>query len=360
MRTPTEELLLGNSPPMRRLRSAIGKIAQRPEPVLICGPTGSGKELVATALHQESGRRGRLVAFNVCAIPDTMIEDLLFGHVRGAFTGAATDSQGYLLEADGGTAFFDEVSGLGTGAQAKLLRAIETGVFRPVGARADRRSDFRVVGAINEPISDLLSEGKLRDDLMHRLSTFVLDVPPLASRTDDIEILVTHFISRAGMSRGTHARLTPSAMRVLQSYDWPGNVRELRNVIVGVTAMSEGDEVTGTDVIAALEARRGRTIPMSREEHQRGQLLELLARFSWDTSCVARELQVNRATVYRRMTTLGIAPRGAEKDRQVSRSVAREACEESRIPSFEGSAASPSRSTSRDGDGLFDAEAALA
>lgn len=358
--TATDNLLLGDSLPMRRLRAAVRKIARRAEPALICGPTGSGKELVANALHRESGRRGRLVAFNVCALPDTMIEDLLFGHVRGAFTGAATDSPGYLLEADGGTAFFDEVSGLGVGAQAKLLRAIETGVFRPVGGRSDRRSDFRVVAAVNEPIASLLADGRLREDLLHRLSTFVLDVPPLASRVEDIDPLVTHFIRQAVMAGGGGARLSSSAMRVLRSYDWPGNVRELRNVIVGVTALAEGDEVTGQDVIEALEARRGRAMPTTREEHQRGQLLELLVRYSWDTSRVARELAVDRATVYRRMAALGIGRRSDDDVCRSRRKERQEACDDLRTTQAGASDSEMRVGAKHDERGACEGETAMA
>jgi two-component system response regulator GlrR len=300
------QLILGDSTRMRELRALIAKLAARPEPVLIQGPTGSGKELVAQALHECSGRVGKLVAFNVCAIPETMFEDSLFGHVRGAFTGAATDSQGYLLEADRGTAFFDEVSGLSLQMQVKLLRAIETGQFRPVGARADRRSDFRVVAALNESLDDLLDDGRFRHDLAHRLSTFVLEVPALRERPEDIPELARAFAAIVAAVNLPYVELTPSALRALQQYDWPGNVRELRNVVFATVALSESPVIDGAAIVATIARRAGGKATEDKAGYQRRQLLELLNEHGWDINRVAQELGVDRATVYRRMSAHSI------------------------------------------------------
>jgi DNA-binding NtrC family response regulator len=300
------ELIVGESSEIARLRELIVKIAPRRDPVLIQGPTGSGKELVAQALHLRSGRSGRLVPFNVCAIPDTMFEDALFGHVRGAFTGAAGDSQGYLLEADKGTAFFDEVSGLSTQMQVKLLRAIETGEFRPVGARLDRRSDFRVIAALNEPLPRLLESGRFRQDLAHRLATFVLDVPPLAARAADIAVLARFFAANVLAINLPFVKLSNCAIRALEQYDWPGNVRELRNVIHATVALSDSPTITGSMIVATL-SDRGRSIESAGKfGYQRRELIDLLNQCAWDTTVVAERLGVDRATVYRRMTTLEI------------------------------------------------------
>jgi transcriptional regulator with PAS, ATPase and Fis domain len=156
------DILVGASPAMQRVRSQVERFAPLDIPVLVSGPTGSGKELVGAALHRLSGRAGRYVPFNVCAISDTMFEDALYGHVRGAFTGAACETRGYLAEADNGTLCLDEISGLSLGLQAKLLRAIETKSYRQLGASADRRSNFRVVSATNEELSDLVRRGQFR------------------------------------------------------------------------------------------------------------------------------------------------------------------------------------------------------
>jgi two-component system response regulator GlrR len=316
-----DDLILGESPVIRELRSMIRKIARRPEPVLIQGPTGSGKELVAQALHQHSGRAGKLVAFNVCAIPETMFEDSLFGHVRGAFTGAATDAQGYLLEANGGTAFFDEVSGLSLQMQVKLLRAIETGQFRPVGARADRSSDFRVVSAVNEPLDQLMGEGRFRTDLAHRLSTFVLDVPPLCERPADIPVLARSFAARAAAIHLPYVELTVCAVRALEQYDWPGNVRELRNVVLATVALSESPVIDGAMIVATFQRKRIGSDVEDKTSFQRRQLLDLLTEHAWDTMEVARELGVDRATVYRRMNALSI-PTLARNSTRTARSSA--------------------------------------
>jgi len=165
------------------------------------------------------------MAFNVCAISDAMFEDALFGHVRGAFTGAVSDSPGLLRKADQGTAFFDEISVLAAGMQVKLLRAIETGAFRAVGGCRDARSDFRVV-ATNEPLDALVATGRFRAELAHRIGGIVIHLPSLAERAEDVPVLVRHFL-RTGNGVGVH----DSALRLLEEHPWPGNVRELRQVV---------------------------------------------------------------------------------------------------------------------------------
>jgi two-component system NtrC family response regulator len=314
------DAIIGDAPRIRELRALIARFAHRAEPVLIEGETGSGKELVAQALHVTSGRPGRFVPFNVCAIPDTMFEDALFGHVRGAFTGALGESPGYLLEADRGTAYFDEVSALSGPMQAKLLRAIETGEFRPVGARVDKHSQFRVVASVNEPMRDLVRTNRFRLDLSYRLGALVLKVPPLRERREDLPALVAVFAERASGDGGV-VPFSSEAMRVLSQYDWPGNVRELRNVVTTAVAIAEGPTVEARVVLDLL----GENDPMASGPEvvvrRRDQLLEVLERLAWNTREVARELRIDRATVYRRMAALGISPvvRSSRRTRQESR-----------------------------------------
>lgn len=305
-------VMIGDSPAMRSLRALIKRAAPLDLPVLIQGPTGAGKELVAQALHAASGRPGRCVAVNICAIPDAMFEATLFGHVRGAFTGATADARGYFEEADGGTLFLDEIGGLALPLQAKLLRVIETGEFRPIGARADKRSTFRTVAATNEPIDVLVTGGHFRRDLAHRLAGIVINVPPLRERLEDIPALAQHFICAAGADRKP-AKLTAGAIQALQSYDWPGNVRELRHVIQRALALREGTELRKRDIVIALHGGGISERPMNGQAMEQGsksvrhRLLMTLEECAWDTAQAAARLGVHRATVYRQMHRYGIA-----------------------------------------------------
>jgi DNA-binding NtrC family response regulator len=286
---------------MRQLRALIARVAPTRLPVLIEGPTGSGKELVAAQLHYASGRTGSLVAFNVCAIGETMFEDALFGHVRGAYTGAIGESMGFLREANGGTAFFDEISGLPLPLQAKLLRAIETGVFRPIGAARDARSDFRPIAATNDDLTELVRHGRFRADLWHRMSGVVLRVPALVDRIDDVPLLARHFL-------GAAARVTDDAMAALMSRAWPGNVRELRQVLEAASVFANG--AIDAVAIAAAVANRGTSAPNAnspaRSLAERSELVAVLESAAWDTGRAASELGIHRATMYRRMKRHGI------------------------------------------------------
>ena len=299
-------LLVGESLPMQRLREMIYTIAPTRLPVLIEGATGTGKELIAALVHRHSTRRGAFIAFNVCALGDSMFEDSLFGHVRGAYTGALSDSMGFLREADGGSAFFDEISGLPLMLQAKLLRAVETGVFRPIGAARDVRSDFRVVAATNEHLGDLVDRGRFRADLKHRLSGVVITVPSLADRVDDIPDLARYFAERAF---GSPLAIEEAALDLLMDTGWPGNVRELKQVIDVATAFSRG-VVDVESVRAALLHRNERPLTIHErvidERRERRELVTALQNMSWDIDRAAEALGVHRATMYRRMKRHGI------------------------------------------------------
>ena len=314
MTPPTiERLLIGDSAPMRRVRALIRKVAPSLIPVLIEGPTGSGKELVARALHMMSGRAGQFVAFNVCAVAESMFEDALFGHVRGAFTGAVNDRAGYLLEANGGTVFLDEISGLSPALQAKLLRAIETREFRPIGSRADSRSDFRLVSATNERLTDVAAQGGFRNDLLYRLRGIVIELPPLSSRDEDIPQLAHHFAAGTGLG-GSQLRprtIAGDAMDLLTSHDWPGNVRELKAAVECAAALAEGNTITRADLLRAgmFRANGKRPLHDKREGFAMRRLLEVLEETAWDIARTAAILGVHRATVYRRLERAGCEPR---------------------------------------------------
>jgi DNA-binding NtrC family response regulator len=297
--------LLGESLPMRRLRSLIARLAASDAPVLIEGPTGSGKELVAEALHVGSGRPGAFVPLNVNALADGTFESSLFGHVRGAFTGAVHDVPGYLAEADRGTAFFDEISSLAVSTQAKLLRAIETRAFRPIGARCDCRSDFRLVTASNDNLIELVAEGRFRADLFHRIGALVVRVPALADHLEDLPVLARHFARRSGT--GEAVPISDEAIERLIRHVWPGNVRELRNVVVFAAALADGPTVGIAEVSTALDIRASVAAPDDRA-WKRHHIVSVLADCGGDIARVAERLGLHPSNVYRLMRRLGIEP----------------------------------------------------
>lgn len=298
------ELLIGETPVMQQLRALIARVAPSSLPVLIQGPTGAGKELVAAALHRWSGRAGSLVALNVCALGETMFEDALFGHVRGAFTGAMRDAPGYLLEADRGTVFLDEIGGLPLGAQVRLLRAVETRQFRPIGATHDRSSEFRLVAASNERLEDLVGDGRFRADLAFRLRGVVIEVPPLSARRADIPLLARRFLESA--APGIGLELGCDALGELMAQGWEGNVRELKHAVERAVLNSTGRRVTRTDVRQALDGGLDARRVLPVEEFARRRLEELLVAHGRDTAKVAAALGVHRGTVYRQMKRLGL------------------------------------------------------
>ena len=301
------ELVVGNSASIQKVRSLIRAVAQTNVPVVVQGPTGAGKEIVAQALHVASGRRGPFVPFNVCAIADSMFEDSLFGHVRGAFTGACSDTPGYLAEANEGTILLDEIGGLPLSLQSKLLRVIETGQFRPVGGRADRRSNFRLVCATNDNLSELVARGLFRSDLLYRLRGVVITVPPLRERREDVRVLGEHFAASAAQIGNCRRRFTAAAFARLERHDWPGNVRELKHVMEFAFTVASQGEVDVVHVNAALDqGEEASFIRSDLGEEERSALIEVLERHEWNTILAAKELGVSRKTVYERLRRLGV------------------------------------------------------
>lgn len=228
-----DKLLVGTAPAMRGLKNLIKLVASSDAPVLITGETGTGKELVAEALHRASCRAGPLIAVNCAAIPNDLLESELFGHERGAFTGAEKRRIGYVEQACGGTLFLDEIGDMPLGLQAKLLRVLESRKVQRLGASEGRIVDFRLVTATHRALPEQVSKGQFREDLFHRIDTFPLTVPRLADRAGDIPLLLDHMIQQR-LRRFPTARVPqfdPSAIRFLERHPWPGNVRELRTVL---------------------------------------------------------------------------------------------------------------------------------
>ncbi|AXK73322.1 nitrogen regulation protein NR(I) [Lysobacter sp. TY2-98] len=250
----TSEALLGSAPAMRELFRAIGRLAQAPLSVLVTGETGTGKELVARALHRESPRAQRpFVALNTAAIPSELLESELFGHEAGAFTGAARRHIGRFEQADGGTLFLDEIGDMPAALQTRLLRVLQQGEFFRVGGRELLRVDVRVIAATHQDLEARVAGGQFRADLLHRLDVVRLRLPPLRERREDIALLAAHFLAQAASRLGARAkRFDRDALDRLQVHAWPGNVRELENVCWRLAALAPGERITRADVDAAL------------------------------------------------------------------------------------------------------------
>ena len=248
---PSTYDIVGDSPAMQRVFALIERVAPSPVSVLIQGETGSGKELVARALHQQSGRKGAFLAENCAAVPANLLESELFGHKRGSFTGAVADRDGHFVAADGGTLFLDEIGDMPLEMQAKLLRVLESREVRPVGANATVKVDVRVLAASHRDLEALVREKGFREDLLYRLNVVTIHVPPLRDRREDIAHLARAFLARAnaeaspggssGASTGARrAEWSAEALAVLERYDWPGNVRQLQNEVQRAVALSGG------------------------------------------------------------------------------------------------------------------------
>ncbi|AJH14042.1 sigma-54-dependent transcriptional regulator [Myroides profundi] len=241
--------MIGNSEPISQIKDIIEKVAPTEARVLITGPNGTGKELVAHQIHLQSNRaQNMLVEVNCAAIPSELIESELFGHVKGAFTSAVKDRPGKFEQANHGTIFLDEIGDMSLSAQAKVLRALQENVITRVGAEKDLKVDVRVIAATNKDLRKEIEEGRFREDLYHRLAVILIKVPALNDRRDDIPLLTDHFVSQIAKEQGTAPKVFSSeAIELLQQYDWTGNIRELRNIIERLIILG-GKEVSKQDV----------------------------------------------------------------------------------------------------------------
>jgi len=247
--------ILARSPAMRRIFRVIDLLKENDATVLITGESGTGKELVARALHDTSHRRaGPFVAVNCAALPSELLESELFGHVKGAFTGAIRDKPGRFEIADGGTLFLDEIGDLALPLQAKLLRALQERAFERVGDTRTREVDVRVIAATGVDLWRAVARREFREDLYYRLRVVPIEIPPLRERKEDLDLLIRHFLERIGKERGRALRLAPSAMRALVAYPWPGNVRELENALEYATTVCEGQTIHVGDLPGEIGA----------------------------------------------------------------------------------------------------------
>jgi two-component system, NtrC family, nitrogen regulation response regulator NtrX len=241
--------MIGESEPINHIKLMIDKVAQTEARVLVTGPNGTGKELVAHQLHEKSQRASfPLIEVNCAAIPSELIESELFGHVKGAFTSAVKDRAGKFEAADKGTIFLDEIGDMSLSAQAKVLRALQENMITRVGADKDIKVDVRVIAATNKDLKKEIAEGRFREDLYHRLAVILINVPSLNERRDDIPLLISHFAQKIASEQGNSVKhFSKEAIQLLQEYDWTGNIRELRNVVERLIILG-GNEISETDV----------------------------------------------------------------------------------------------------------------
>jgi PAS domain S-box-containing protein len=301
---------------MQEIFDLLPNVAASDATVLIEGPSGSGKELFARAIHDLSPRsKGPMIRVNCGALPDTLLESELFGHVRGAFTDARSDREGRFAAARGGTIFLDEIGDVSPALQVRLLRVLQDKTFEPVGSSRPQRTDARVVAATNKSLRAEVEAGRFREDLFYRIHVVRIEIPPLSDRREDIPLLVDHFIQRFNRLQGRDmALVSDEALAALVRHDWPGNVRELENAVERAFILCRGPvllpehlppEIAGR---VADETPAGRPIGKTLAEHEARILLDTLRRHGWRRGETARELGIDPSTLWRKMKRLGIRP----------------------------------------------------
>jgi DNA-binding NtrC family response regulator len=300
--------IIGKSPVMQELFSLIRRVARTKSTVIIYGKSGTGKELVAKALHYNSPRADKtFVAFNCAAIPETLLETELFGHAKGAFTDARYAKRGLFVEADGGTLFLDEIGDMPVSIQGKLLRAIQEREIRPVGATTDIKIDVRLVAATHHDLQQLLKEGKIREDLYFRLNVVPINLPELKDRKEDIPPLVRHFIKKyAAENNQKPLNVSRETMRILMEYSWPGNVRELENVLERAAILTEGPMIQPENLPEGLrsapyESDEEIPISFSLENLEKKHIQDILNLTRGNQSEAAKILGIDRRTLYRKI-----------------------------------------------------------
>ena len=310
--------IIGASEPVRRLREHIATTAPTNGRVLIHGENGSGKELVARAIHAQSARRERpFVEVNCAAIPEELIESDLFGHEKGAFTGALARRRGKFELADGGTLFLDEIGDMSLKTQAKVLRALEEQAFERVGGKDTIQVDVRVIAASNRDLEALIRAGRFREDLYYRLNVIPIEVPALRTRKDDITKLVDHFVAVFCAENGKRPKtVSGEALGYFLAYDWPGNVRELRNMVERLVIMAPGDVVGADDLPAPLRPKDAAATPEgherslrdARDHFERAFIIAELRANDWNMTRTAERLGIERSHLYRKIKAYGITP----------------------------------------------------
>ena len=309
--------MIGASAALQKIREQISRVAPTHTRVLILGESGTGKELVARAIHEASERKPQaFIKVNCAAIPEDLIESELFGHEKGAFTGASATRDGKFLQADGGTLFLDEIGDMSLRVQAKVLRALQEGEFERVGGTQTLRVNVRVVAATNKNLEEEVRRGRFREDLWFRLNVVPIHMPPLRERKEDVPALVQHFCEHYCRENGFRLKqIAPEAMARLQSHDWPGNIRELRNAIERFVIMTATDTITAADLPLNLQVSQpmlksafqpGQTLREVRDQVERDYILACLESTGGNITQAAQILGIERSNLHKKMRALGV------------------------------------------------------
>jgi DNA-binding NtrC family response regulator len=308
--------IIGQSAVMKKVFKTIERVSQSDGTVLITGKSGTGKELVARAIHHNSARKAnRFVPVNCGAIPDNLFESELFGHKKGAFTDAVSDKDGLFKIANGGTLFLDEVSETPLHLQVKLLRAIEQKEITPVGSTTPLKSDVRIIAATNQNLAERVEQGKFRDDLYYRLNVIEINLPSLSERREDVPLLVQHFIEKFRSEMGKPVQgVDNKVMHILMNRTWKGEVRELQNVIERAMIFCDGEYITLKELPESIRAEVGEEVVPEEgtglkeavRRFEKNHILELLTKFDFDKEKTATALDISVSTLYRKMTELGV------------------------------------------------------
>ncbi len=303
--------IIGKSPQMQKVFQLIKQVANTNSNVIIYGKSGTGKELVAKAIHYNSPRKDKpFVAVNCSAIPESLLESELFGHEKGAFTGAVSSRKGLFEEANGGTIFLDEVGDMSLAMQAKLLRVIEDKEIRAVGSDKPRKIDVRIIAATHKDLEKAVKEGTFREDLFYRLNVIPIYLPELRERVEDIPLLVEYFLRKYGEEAGRpNIKISREALACMMKYSWPGNVRELENLIERLVVLSPGDEITVSDLPEHIRVCKAETLveeltlgeKITLEELEKRYILKVLRETGWHKSNAAKILGIDRRTLYRKI-----------------------------------------------------------